>query len=60
MTLLGRNGMGKTTTIRTIMGLRPRAPGTCGSMAGSVGNRRRSRGAPGIGLVPEGRRSSRR
>jgi branched-chain amino acid transport system ATP-binding protein len=56
VTLLGRNGMGKTTTIRTIMGLLP-------AKAGEV----RLRGKPlnglppfrvaqaGIGLVPEGR-----
>jgi branched-chain amino acid transport system ATP-binding protein len=56
VTLLGRNGMGKTTTVRCIMGLlRPRA------------GRVRFRGEPitgwpshriarlGIGLVPEGR-----
>ena len=28
VTLLGRNGMGKTTTIRTIMGLLPACGGT--------------------------------
>jgi branched-chain amino acid transport system ATP-binding protein len=56
VTLMGRNGMGKTTTVRSIMGLTP-------ARAGSV----RFRGheirtlAPyriarlGIGLVPEGR-----
>jgi branched-chain amino acid transport system ATP-binding protein len=55
-TLIGRNGMGKTTTVRTIMGLLP-------AKAGSV----RFDGAPiaglpsyrvakaGLGLVPEGR-----
>jgi branched-chain amino acid transport system ATP-binding protein len=56
VTLLGRNGMGKTTTVRSIMGLlRPRG--------GAI----RFRGQPihtlasykvaraGIGLVPEGR-----
>lgn len=55
-TLLGRNGMGKTTTVRTIMGLQP-------THAGSI----TFRGAPihgqspqtiarlGVGLVPEGR-----
>ncbi len=56
VTLLGRNGMGKTTTIRTIMGLVPALGGTV-SLAG-----RRLTGRPpfriaqaGIGLVPEGR-----
>ncbi len=55
-TLLGRNGMGKTTTVRTIMGLiKP--------IAGSVRfNSREITAAPpfrvgqaGVGLVPEGR-----
>jgi branched-chain amino acid transport system ATP-binding protein len=56
VTLLGRNGMGKTTTIRSIMGLtRARA----GSIA--FRGRRIEREAPdriarlGIALVPEGR-----
>src|SRR6185436_10079907 len=56
VTLMGRNGMGKTTTVRSIMGLTP-------AMAGSI----RFGGADihalpayrvaqlGIGLVPEGR-----
>jgi branched-chain amino acid transport system ATP-binding protein len=56
VTLLGRNGMGKTTTIRSIMGLTP-------SHGGSVTfHGRQLRGlAPfriaklGLGLVPEGR-----
>ncbi len=55
-TLLGRNGMGKTTTIRAIMGLiKPRAG--CITVAG----RDLTGAAPyriaqaGIGLVPEGR-----
>jgi branched-chain amino acid transport system ATP-binding protein len=57
VTLLGRNGMGKTTTIRAIMGLTP-------PLAGSIRfNDREIAGLPpekiarrGIGLVPEGRR----
>ncbi len=56
VTLLGRNGMGKTTTIRAIMGLIPPKSGRV-SVAG-----RDLTGAPafriaqaGIGLVPEGR-----
>ena len=56
VTLMGRNGMGKTTTVRSIMGLTPRA-------AGSIRfDGRDIRGLPayrvaqlGIGLVPEGR-----
>jgi branched-chain amino acid transport system ATP-binding protein len=56
VTLMGRNGMGKTTTVRSIMGLTP-------AMAGSIRFAERDiRGMPayrvaklGIGLVPEGR-----
>ena len=56
VTLLGRNGMGKTTTVNTIMGLvRPKG----GEV--SIGGTRVTGSAPyviarhGIGLVPEGR-----
>jgi branched-chain amino acid transport system ATP-binding protein len=57
VTLLGRNGMGKTTTIMSIMGLLP-------TLSGSITfNGQPIRGTPayriareGIGLVPEGRR----
>lgn len=56
VTLLGRNGMGKTTTVNTIMGLvKPRG----GEV--SIGGQRVTGSAPyviarhGIGLVPEGR-----
>ena len=57
VTLMGRNGMGKTTTVRTIMGLLPRArrrdplrrPAHARAAALSASPRR------GIGLVPEGR-----
>lgn len=56
VTLLGRNGMGKTTTIRSIMGLIP-------TQSGSITfNGRQLRGLAsfkiaklGLGLVPEGR-----
>src|SRR5688572_33301948 len=56
VTLLGRNGMGKTTTVRSIMGLTR-------SLRGSIGFRgeRIERLPPdriarlGIALVPEGR-----
>jgi branched-chain amino acid transport system ATP-binding protein len=56
VTLMGRNGMGKTTTVRSIMGLTP-------AMAGSIRfDGEEIRGLPayriaklGLGLVPEGR-----
>jgi branched-chain amino acid transport system ATP-binding protein len=54
--LMGRNGMGKTTTVRSIMGLTP-------ALTGSIRfDGREIRGLPayqvaklGVGLVPEGR-----
>jgi len=56
VTLMGRNGMGKTTTVRSIMGLTPARAGAIRFMGGEL------RGLPsykvaqcGIGLVPEGR-----
>jgi branched-chain amino acid transport system ATP-binding protein len=56
VTLLGRNGMGKTTTVRSIMGITPPTAGAI-SFDG-----RPIRGLPpyrvaqaGLGLVPEGR-----
>jgi branched-chain amino acid transport system ATP-binding protein len=56
VTLMGRNGMGKTTTVRSVMGL-------CAAKAGSIRfDGQEIRGMPsfrvaqlGIGLVPEGR-----
>ena len=56
ITLMGRNGMGKTTTVRSIMGLTP-------VQAGSIrfeGRELRGIAAyqvaqTGLGLVPEGR-----
>ena len=56
VTLMGRNGMGKTTTIRTIMGLLPARAGTV-----TLAGRDVTGAAPemvarlGVGLVPEGR-----
>ena len=56
VTLMGRNGMGKTTTVRSIMGLTPADAGTICFDGHDI------RGLPsfrvaqlGIGLVPEGR-----
>jgi branched-chain amino acid transport system ATP-binding protein len=56
VTLMGRNGMGKTTTVRSIMGLTPPRAGSIRFEGGEI------RGLPsykiaqrGIGLVPEGR-----
>ena len=56
LALLGRNGMGKTTTVRAIMGQLPLLSGAIERF----GDGRRSRpahaiAAAGIGLVPEGR-----
>lgn len=56
VTLMGRNGMGKTTTVRSIMGLTP-------ARAGAIRfDGKEIRGLPsyrvaklGVGLVPEGR-----
>jgi branched-chain amino acid transport system ATP-binding protein len=56
VTLLGRNGMGKTTTVRSIMGIVPLRSGTIAFDGMPL------RGLPsfrvaqaGLGLVPEGR-----
>ena len=56
VTLMGRNGMGKTTTVRSIMGLTPARAGRIQFMGKEI------RGLPsykiaklGLGLVPEGR-----
>jgi branched-chain amino acid transport system ATP-binding protein len=56
VSLMGRNGMGKTTTVRSIMGLTPSAAGSIRFGGTQI------RGLPsyriaklGLGLVPEGR-----
>src|SRR3989442_3118794 len=56
VSLLGRNGMGKTTTVRSIMGItRPQA-GTINFAGKSIQNLPSYRVAQtGLGLVPEGR-----
>jgi branched-chain amino acid transport system ATP-binding protein len=56
VTLMGRNGMGKTTTVRSIMGLTPTRGGTVefdGLRIDGLPSYRIAR--VGIGLVPEGR-----
>ena len=56
VTLLGRNGMGKTTTIRTVMGLLPARDGAIAFAGAAIANRTPdSIARRGIGLVPEGR-----
>jgi len=55
-TLLGRNGMGKTTTVRSIMGLTPARSGVIRFRGERIETRRPDRIARcGIALVPEGR-----
>lgn len=55
-TLLGRNGMGKTTTVRTILGLQPCHAGTIEFRGRPIQHRRPQVIArQGIALVPEGR-----
>lgn len=56
VSLMGRNGMGKTTTVRTVMGLTPAAAGRItvnGAAAAGLPPYRVAR--LGVGLVPEGR-----
>ena len=54
--LLGRNGMGKTTTVRTIMGLLPSRAGILRLDGHDIAGQPPFRIAQrGIGLVPEGR-----
>lgn len=56
VTLMGRNGMGKTTTVRSIMGLTPPRRGSILFDGVEVAGRPAYRIArAGIGLVPEGR-----
>jgi branched-chain amino acid transport system ATP-binding protein len=56
VTLMGRNGMGKTTTVRSIMGLTPAAGGAIRFSGQNVEALPAYRIAKlGIGLVPEGR-----
>jgi branched-chain amino acid transport system ATP-binding protein len=57
VTLMGRNGMGKTTTVRSIMGLTPARSGSIRFAGREISALPSYRIAQlGIGLVPEGRR----
>jgi len=56
VSLLGRNGMGKTTTVRSIMGLTPAAAGSIRLDGEEIRELPAYRIAKrGVGLVPEGR-----
>ncbi len=56
VTLMGRNGMGKTTTVRSIMGLTPARAGSIRFDGQEIRTLPSYRvGQLGIGLVPEGR-----
>jgi branched-chain amino acid transport system ATP-binding protein len=56
VTLMGRNGMGKTTTVRSIMGLTPARAGTIRFAGDDIRTKPSYRVAQlGLGLVPEGR-----
>jgi len=56
VTLMGRNGMGKTTTVRSIMGLTPAMAGSIRFGGKEIASLPSFRVAKlGVGLVPEGR-----
>lgn len=56
VTLMGRNGMGKTTTVRAIMGLNPITGGDIEILGQSISHLKSHHIAKlGIGYVPEGR-----
>ncbi len=56
VTLMGRNGMGKTTTVRSIMGLTPPRSGDINFQGQAIRGLAPNKVArAGIGLVPEGR-----
>src|SRR5262249_45361703 len=55
VTLMGRNGMGKTTTVRSIMGLTPASRGSIRLAGKEIRQLPSYRVAKlGVGLVPEG------
>ena len=57
VTLIGRNGMGKTTTVKTVMGLVESKSGEVSLAGENISGKAAYRIArAGIGLVPEGRR----
>lgn len=57
ISLIGRNGMGKTTTVKTLMGMLPMTNGQIQICGQALNNVRPSQVARlGVGLVPEGRR----
>ncbi|HCW19132.1 MAG TPA: ABC transporter ATP-binding protein [Achromobacter sp.] len=57
ISLIGRNGMGKTTTIKTLMGMLPATGGAVQFRGQTLGKAAPSTIARlGVGLVPEGRR----
>jgi urea transport system ATP-binding protein len=54
--LMGRNGVGKTTLLKSIMGLLPTRSGRISFDGADLGSRRpEERAASGIGYVPQGR-----
>jgi urea transport system ATP-binding protein len=55
MCLMGRNGVGKTTLLKTIMGLVPASGSVRFEGAEMLGKRAETRARVGIGLVPQGR-----
>ncbi|QEI05780.1 ABC transporter ATP-binding protein [Pigmentiphaga aceris] len=58
ISLIGRNGMGKTTTVRTLMGMLPARSGSISLLGKPITNLPPYRIARmGVGLVPEGRRA---
>ena len=59
MTLIGANGAGKSTTLRTINGLTARAAGTIASRAADITRPPHEIVTLGIAQSPEGRASSR-